>query len=263
MLKVVRDTRVPTKAVELDNFDLKSFYRLFLDGYDCPYYYNSCGPEVLIFDKSGIHPSRGLEELFEKLNNCSPVVRYDYTYVQLITKYLEDSLSLLDYSKDCKAILEVILACENSEFFEKFLPPKLAINYYRAILLIMHQLKLKIVDNIDANKVKLCNYLINATLKKNNHRTYKLKDDITINIEYVRITVLSERENCFSKDYVEMLAVKNKLKLVDLSWNECSLFDGLELALATNKLGEPSDILQIQVWYKREKCFYFKFTPFK
>lgn len=44
-----------------------------------------------------------------------------------------------------------------------------------------------------------------------------------------------------------MLAVKNKLKLVDLSWNECSLFDGLELALATNKLGEPSDILQIQV----------------
>lgn len=104
MIKIVRDTRVPTKAVELDNFDLKSFYRLFLDGYDCPYYYNSYDPESLIFDTSGIHPSRG---------------------------------------------------------------------------------------------------------------------------------------------------------------NECSLFDGLELALATNKLGEPSDILQIQVWYKREKCFYFKFTPFK
>lgn len=59
MIKIVRDTRVPTKAVELDNFDLKSFYRLFLDGYDCPYYYNSYGPEILIFDKSGIHPSRG------------------------------------------------------------------------------------------------------------------------------------------------------------------------------------------------------------
>lgn len=263
MIKIVRDTRVPTKAVELDNFDLKSFYRLFLDGYDCPYYYNSYGPESLIFDTSGIHPSRGLEELFEKLNNCSPVVRYDYTYVQLIIKYLKDSLSLLDYSKDCKAILEVILECENSEFLEEFLPDKLKLNYNRAILLIMHQLKLKIVDNIDANRIRLCNYLINATFKKDGHRTYKLKDDITINIEYVRITVLSERENCFSKDYIEMLAVKNKLKLVNLYWNECSLFENSELALATNKLGVPNDILQIQVWYKREKCFYFKFTPFK
>lgn len=263
MIKVVRDTRVPTKAVELDNFDLKSFYRLFLDGYDCPYYYNSYGPEVLIFDASGIHPSRGLENLFKELNNCSPIVREDYTYVQLITKYLEDSLSLLDYSKDCKAILEVILECEDSKFLEKALPPKLAINYYRAILLIMHQLKLKVVDDIETNRIRLCNYIINATFKKDGHLTYKLKDDITINIEYVRITVLSERENCFSKDYIEMLAVKNKLKLVNLYWNECSLFEDSELALATNKLGEPSDILQIQVWYKREKCFYFKFTPFK
>lgn len=139
----------------------------------------------------------------------------------------------------------------------------MAINYYRAILLIMHQLKLKVVDDIETNRIRLCNYIINATFKKDGHRTYKLKDDITINIEYVRITVLSERENCFSKDYIEMLAVKNKLKLVNLYWNECSLFENSELALATNKLGEPSDILQIQVWYKREKCFYFKFTPFK
>lgn len=263
MIKIVRDTRVPTKAVELDNFDLKSFYRLFLDGYDCPYYYNSYGPESLIFDTSGIHPSRGLEELFEKLNNCSPVVRYDYTYVQSITKYLKDSLSLLDYSKDCKAILEVILTCENSEFFEDFLPAKLAINYNRAILLIMHQLKLKVVDNIDANRIRLCNYLINATFKKDGHRTYKLKDDITINIEYNRVFTDKNTDDCFTTVPTEMLAVKNRFKLVNLYWNECSLFENSELALATNVLGVPNDTLHINVWYKREKCFYFKFTPFK
>lgn len=263
MIKVIYNLASGTRAEKLDNFDLKDFYRLFLDGYDCPYYLADKEPEILIFDVSGIHPSKGLTQLFSDSKIYRDIVDDNYKYVETIKKYLEESLSLLDYSNDCKAILEVILGCENSRFLERALPPKLAITYYRAILLIMHQLKLKIVDNIDANKVRLCNYLINATLKKNNHRTYKLKDDITINIEYVRITVLSERDNCFSKDYVEMLAVKNKLKLVDLSWNECSLFDGLELALATNKLGEPSDILQIQVWYKREKCFYFKFTPFK
>lgn len=263
MIKVIRDTRVPTSVENLRNFDLKGFYRLFLDGYDCPYYYNSYGPENLIFDISGIHPSEGLKNLFKKLDNYNPIVDYNYNYVQTIVEYLKKSLSLLDYSKDCKVILEVILGCENSKFLEEALPNNLKLNYNRAILLIMHKLKLKVVDNIDANRIRLCKYLINATFKKDGQRTYKLKDDITINIEYVRITVLSERENSFSKDYVEMLAVKNKLKLVNLRWVECSLFDNLELALATNKLGEPSDILQIQVWYKREKSFYFKFTPFK
>lgn len=263
MIKVIYNRAEGTRAEKLDNFDLAGFYRLFLDGYNCPYYLADKNPEILIFDKSGIHASNGLIKLFSNLNIYRDIVSNDYRYVETIKEYLEESLSLLDYSKDCIAILEVLLSCENSKFLEKALPAKLKLNYYRAILLIMHQLKLKIVDNIDANRIRLCNYLINATFKKDGHRTYKLKDDITINIEYVRITVLSERDNCFSKDYVEMLAVKNKLKLVDLSWNECSLFDGLELALATNKLGEPSDILQIQVWYKREKCFYFKFTPFK
>lgn len=263
MIKVVRDTRVPTSVEKLSNFNLKGFYRLFLDGYDCPYYYNSYGPEVLIFDTSGIHPSRGLEELFKKLNNCSPVVRYDYTYVQTITKYLKDSLSLLDYSKDYKAILEVILECENSEFLEEFSPDKLKLNYNRAILLIMHKLKLKVVDNIDANRIRLCNYLINATFKKDGHRTYKLKDDITINIGYYRVFVLSEKEDCFSTEETEMLAVKNKLKLVNLQWNNCSLFENGELALATNIVGVPNERLCINVWYKRKKCFYFKFTPFK
>ena len=263
MIKVVRDTRVPTSVEKLDNFDLKNFYRLFIDGFDCPYFYNNYGPEILIFDKSGIHPSRGLEKLFITLNNCSPIVREDYTYVQLITKYLEDSLSLLDYSKDCKAILEVILECEDSKFLEKALPPKLSGHYNRAILLIMNKLKLKIVDNIEDNRIRLCNYLINATFKKNDHRTYKLKDDITINIGYYRVFILSEKEDCFSTEETEMLAVKNKLKLVNLYWNNCSLFDDNELALATNVVGVPNGILQIQVWYKREKCFYFKFTPFK
>lgn len=60
-----------------------------------------------------------------------------------------------------------------------------------------------------------------------------------------------------------MLAVKNKLKLVNLQWNNCSLFDNEELALATNVVGVPNERLCINVWYKREKRFYFKFTPFK
>lgn len=127
----------------------------------------------------------------------------------------------------------------------------------------MHNLKLKTDDNFNVNSNRFCNYLIKATLKKANHCTYKINDDITIHIEYERVFTSTEEQDTFSTVPTEMLAVKNKLKLVDLSWNECSLFDGLELALATNKLGEPSDILQIQVWYKREKCFYFKFTPFK
>lgn len=60
-----------------------------------------------------------------------------------------------------------------------------------------------------------------------------------------------------------MLAVKNRFKFVNLYWNECSLFEDSELALATNVLGVPNDTLCINVWYKREKCLYFKFTPFK
>ena len=263
MIKVIYNLASGTRAEKLDNFDLKGFYRLFLDGYDCPYYLADKEPEILIFDVSGIHPSKGLTQLFSDSKIYRDIVDDNYNYVETTKKYLEESLSLLDYSKDCKAILEVILECENSKFLERVLPPKLAITYYRAILLIMHKLKLKVVDNIDANRIRLCNYLINATFKKDGHRTYKLKDDITINVEYNRVFTDKNTDDCFSTVPTEMLAVKNKLKLVNLYWNECSLFEDLELALATNVLGVPNDVLCINVWYKREKCFYFKFTPFK
>lgn len=262
MIKVVDGNRTVEVEKQKD-FDINEFYKLFLYGFDCPYVINRNDSECLRFDKDGIHITDGLRKLASEVRYYRSILDDDWNYIKTINEYLTKSLATLDYSKDCNAILEVLIECENSKFLKPLLPPKLDVSYYSGLLLIMHNLKLKIDDSIEINLNRFYNYLINATLKKSNHRTYKINDDITINIEYERVFTSTEEQDTFSTVPTEMLAVKNKFKLVNLRWNECSLFDGLELALATNLIGNPSRILIVNVWYKREKCFYFQFTPFR
>jgi hypothetical protein len=262
MIKVIDGNRTVEVEKQKD-FDINEFYKLFLYGFDCPYVIDRDDSECLRFDKDGIHITDGLRKLVMEARYYRSIIVDDWNYIKTIKEYLTKSLATLDYSKDCNAILEVLIECENSKFLNSLLPPKLNTSYYSGLLLIMHNLKLKIDDNFNVNINRFCNYLINATLKKDNHRTYKINDDITIHIEYERVFTSTEEQDTFSTVPTEMLAVKNKFKLVNLRWNECSLFDGSELALATNLIGNPSRILIVNVWYKREKYFYLQFTPFR
>jgi hypothetical protein len=264
MIKII-DTKSKFEVVKQEDFDIKEFYKLFLYGFDCPYTLvrNESKSDFLRFDKDGISETEGIKDIFDGFNISRDIVDYDYSYVKTIKSLLTDSLLTLDYSRDCNAILEFLIECENSPFLDYNLPAKIEANFNRALLLTMHNLKLKIDDSIEINFNRFYNYLINATLKKANHRTYKINDDVTINIEYERVFTHTEEQDTFSTVPTEMLAVKNKFKLVNLRWNECSLFDGSELALATNLIGNPSRILIVNVWYKREKRFYLQYTPFK
>lgn len=262
MIKIIDGNRTVEVEKQKD-FKINEFYKLFLYGFDCPYVIGRNDSECLRFDKDGIHITDGLRKLASEVRYYRSILDDDWNYIKTIKEYLTKSLATLDYSKDCNAILEVLIECENSKFLNSLLPAKININYYSGLLLIMHNLKLKIDDNFDINSNRFCNYLINATLKKDNHRTYKINDDVTIHIEYERVFTYTEEQDTFSTVPTEMLAVKNKFKLVNLRWNECSLFDGSELALATNLIGNPSRILIVNVWYKREKRFYFQFTPFR
>nr|DAU19521.1 MAG TPA: hypothetical protein [Crassvirales sp.] len=261
MIKVV-DSNRKVEIEKQDDFDINGFYKLFLYGFDCPYVIGCDGSECLRFDKDGIHLTEGLRKLAYEVRYYRNILDDDWNYIKTIKEYITQSLKTLDYSRDCNAILEVLIECENSMFLKSLLPAKLNVNHYSGLLLIMHNLKLKIDDNINVNKNRFCNYLINATLKKDNHRTYKINDNVTIHIEYERVFTHTEEPDTFATVPTEMLAVKNKFKLTNLRWNECSLFDGLELALATNVVGTPSRILIVNIWYKREKCFSFNFTPF-
>ena len=263
MIKII-ESFYNIRAVKLENFDLNNFYKLFLDGYDCPYLFRDKGEFIMKFDKDGLHITEELNKAFADYGLLrSSITSEEYEYYNNIKQLLRKSFETLNSSRDCQTILEILTATEKSSFLNDQLPYHVIDEYSRSLLLIMHKLKLKIDGNIRNNENRLYNYLINKTLTKVGTCTYKLNKDININLEYERIFTDPNEKDCFSIVSTELLAVKSKIKLVNLKWNECAIFDNDELALATKRIGEPSKIIIMNVWLNSHRRYVIKFTPFK
>lgn len=263
MIKII-ESFYNIKAEKLKNFDLNNFYKLFLDGYDCPYVFKDKGEFIMKFDKDGLHVTEELNKEFEDYGLLrSTITSEEYEYYNYIKQLLSKSFETLSSSRDCQTILEILTATEKSSFLNDQLPYHVIDEYSRVLLLIMHKLKLKIDGNIRNNETRLYNYLINKTLTKAGTRTYKLNKDIEVSLEYERVFTDPNEKDCFSTVSTELLAVKSKIKLVNLKWNECAIFDNDELALATKRIGEPSKIIIMNVWLNNHRRYIIKFTPFK
>lgn len=263
MIKII-ESFYDIRAVKLENFDLNNFYKLFLDGYDCPYLFRDKGEFIMKFDKDGLHVTEELNKEFGDFGlTRSSITCEEYRYYNDIKQLLIKSFETLNSSRDCQVILEILTASENSSFLDNQLPYYVIDEYSRALLLIMHKLKLKIDSNIRNNETRLYNYLINKTLTKAGTRTYKLNKDINVSLEYERVFTDPNEKDYFSTVPTELLAVKSKIKLVNLKWNECAIFDNDELALATKRIGEPSKIIIMNIWLNSHRRYIIKFTPFK
>lgn len=263
MIKIVESV-YNIRVVKLENFDLNNFYKLFLDGYDCPYLFKDKGEFIMKFDKDGLHVTEELNKEFEDYGLLrGSITSEDYKYYNDIKELLRKSFETLNSSRDCQAILKILTAAEEDSFLDSQLPYHVIDEYSRALLLIMHKLKLKIDGNIRNNETKLYNYLINKTLTKVGTRTYKLNKDIDVTLDYERVFTDPNERDCFSTVPTELLAVKSKIKLVNLKWNKCAIFYNDELALATNRIGEPSSIIIMNVWLNSHRRYIIKFTPFK